>query len=71
MRAPECCEMPMWLHSVEDVVLRGGWVSVRMLDEWVDVEDALLWECMGCGEVEVIAVLTYGIPGPLGQDGAA
>lgn len=67
MIEPECCSGPMWLHSVEEVEDRGGCVRVRMLDELVEVRDALLWECVECDGVRVIAVLAYGIPGPLGQ----
>lgn len=55
----------MWLNTVEDVQDRGGWVTVRMLDEVVEVRDALLWECLECDRVQVVAVLAYGIPGPL------
>lgn len=46
---PVCCGVEMWLHSPQEIRDRGGRCAL---------DDALLWECLGCDDVRVAIIVT-------------
>lgn len=47
---PSCCDVPMWLNSLEEIELRGG-------DLELAIEDAIAWECLDCDRTILVAWL--------------
>jgi hypothetical protein len=58
MCEPTCrCGGALWLNSLEEVLDRGGQLTVTAAGVRVPIGDALVWECFECDGLSVVVTI--------------